>query len=199
MSNASSNPVIDSSPEATDQVVSFDSEELILVDANDQEVGFASKGDCHDTDGILHRAFSVFVFNSDGKLLLQQRSETKRLWPLYWANTCCSHPRRGETMGEATQRRMQQELGFSCDVEFLYKFQYHAKFENLGSEHELCWVYTGISDPVVKPNSLEVASSRWVSVAEIESELRDTPEHFTPWFKLEWAQLKKRYPLVRDA
>lgn len=199
MNNVSSKPLNESQPQTTDRVVSFDSEELILVDADDNEVGFASKGHCHDAEGVLHRAFSVFVFNTRGELLLQQRSDTKRLWPLYWANTCCSHPRRGETMDEATQRRMEQELGFSCDVEFLYKFEYHAMFKELGSEHELCWVYAGVSDPEVKPNRLEVAATRWVSVAAIEQELDSDPEHFTPWFKLEWAQLKKRYPLVRDA
>ncbi len=199
MTNASSKPVPVETPQAIDRVVSYDSEELILVDSDDQEIGYASKGSCHDAEGILHRAFSVFVFNSKGELLLQQRSGTKRLWPLYWANTCCSHPRRGETMGEATQRRMEQELGFSCDVEFLYKFQYHATFKDLGSEHELCWVYTGVADPVVKPNRQEVVNSRWVSVADTEKELVESPKHFTPWFKLEWAQLRERSALVRDA
>ena len=199
LTNASSNPGNAHFPQATDRVVSSDAEDLILVDAEDIEVGFATKGHCHDADGILHRAFSVFVFNSNGEVLLQQRSASKRLWPLYWANTCCSHPRRGESMDVATQRRMEQELGFKCDVEFLYKFEYHATFEDLGSEHELCWVYTGICNPVVTPNQQEVAATRWVSVAEIECELRDTPEHFTPWFKLEWAQLRGRFPLVRDA
>ena len=199
MTDASSTPAITDMPDITDRVVSSDSEELILVDDHDREIGFATKGHCHDAEGVLHRAFSVFVFNSRGEVLLQQRSATKRLWPLYWANTCCSHPRRGETMEVATQRRMEQEVGFSCDVEFLYKFEYHATFDNLGSEHELCWVYAGVCDPVVRPNRQEVAASRWVTVAQIERELRDTPEHFTPWFKLEWAQLRECYPLVRDA
>ncbi len=182
-----------------DRVVSSDAEELILVDADDNEIGFAPKGHCHDADGILHRAFSVFVFNSKGEVLLQQRSATKRLWPLYWANTCCSHPRRGESMDVATRRRMEQELGFECDVTFLYKFEYHAAFEKLGSEHELCWVYTGVCDAEVRPNPQEVSATRWVSVADIERELSTTPEHFTPWFKLEWAQLRERFALVRDA
>lgn len=186
-------------PNGTDEVVSSDSEELILVDDQDNEIGYATKGHCHDDDGILHRAFSVFVFNSSGELLLQQRSATKRLWPLYWANTCCSHPRRGEDMTVATRRRMEQELGFRCDVEFLYKFEYHATYEELGSEHELCWVYAGVCDPVVRPNQQEVAATRWVAAADIDRELRETPERFTPWFKLEWAQLRKQYPLVRDA
>lgn len=199
MTNASSNRGNARVPNATDRVVSSDAEELILVDGQDLEIGFATKGLCHDADGILHRAFSVFVFNSNGEVLLQQRSATKRLWPLYWANTCCSHPRRGESMDVATQRRMEQELGFTCDVKFLYKFEYHATYEDLGSEHELCWVYTGVCDPVIRPNQQEVAATRWVSVAEIERELRDTPERFTPWFKLEWTHLRQRFPLVRDA
>ena len=106
------------------RVVSFDSERLILVDAADREIGHASKADAHVGKGILHRAFSLFVFNSAGELLLQQRAPGKPLWPGYWANSCCSHPRGGEDMETATQRRLSEELGFTCPLEFVFKFQY---------------------------------------------------------------------------
>ena len=108
--------------------VSSDAEQLILVDSDDRVLGHDSKAACHDGAGVLHRAFSLFVFNGAGDLLLQQRSVGKRLWPGYWANSCCSHPRRGESMEQATQRRLQQELGMACDLRYLFKFEYHAHF-----------------------------------------------------------------------
>lgn len=177
---------------APDAVVSFESEQLILVDDSDNEIGFDSKGRCHDGDGILHRAFSVFVFNSEGALLMQQRSASKRLWPLYWSNTCCSHPRRGESMELATGRRLMQELGFKCDLEFLYKFQYQATFENLGAENELCSVYIGRSDATVVPNIHEVADCRWLAPEQVDQQLLESPDRFTPWFKMEWAAIRDK-------
>ena len=126
--------------------VSPESELLILVDAHDQETGSLGKVECHDGDGILHRAFSVFLFNDRGELLLQQRSADKRLWPMFWTNTCCSHPRQGESMQMATERRLQQELNTASTLEFIYKFEYQARFGDLGSENELCSVYLGRLD-----------------------------------------------------
>ena len=142
--------------------VSFDSELLILVDENDNEIGNKSKAECHDGQGILHRAFSLFIFNAEGKLLLQQRSADKRLWPKYWSNSCCSHPRQGESMDEAIQRRLHQELGMTSTLKFLYKFQYQAPFGDLGSEHELCWVYIGYSEDKVRANENEIAAWRFI-------------------------------------
>src|SRR5690625_7361293 len=124
-------------------MVSSESEELILVDENDRIVGTMSKADCHDGDGVLHRAFSVFLFDADGRLLIQQRVAEKRLWPLYWANSCCSHPRAGEETAEAVPRRLDEELGVSADVEYDYKYQYRARIGPQGSENELCWVFIG--------------------------------------------------------
>ena len=100
------------------EVVSSEREELILVDDQDREIGFQSKADCHDRDGLLHRAFSLFVFNREGEVLLQRRAANKRLWPLYWSNSCCSHPRRGEEMEEAVHRRLYQELRIRSELEF---------------------------------------------------------------------------------
>ena len=176
--------------QATYEIVSSDRELLILVDEDDHELGSLAKGTCHDGDGVLHRAFSLFVFNPRGELLLQQRSSDKRLWPSYWSNSCCSHPRAGESMDEATHRRLRQELGLGSTLRYLYKFQYHARFGDEGSERELCWVYAGVSTDEVRPNLSEVAQWRWVTPAALDHELATRPDAFTPWFKLEWPRVR---------
>ena len=121
-------------------IVSFDDEPLILVDADDAVVGHADKARCHDGAGLLHRAFSVFLFDAHGALLTQQRSANKRLWPGYWSNSCCSHPRRGESLEQAALRRTAEELGLQVTLQRVYKFTYQAGFGSLGCEHEMCTV-----------------------------------------------------------
>jgi len=171
------------------QIVSSEAEELILVDENDVETGFSSKADCHDGVGRLHRAFSIFLFNDGGELLLQQRSEQKRLWPGYWSNTCCSHPRKGESMAIATQRRLYDELHIEASLQFIYKFAYQAEFGEAGSENELCHVYLGKVNYDVTPNEHEIDSIRYLSAKALLEELESQPENFTPWFKMEWLAL----------
>ena len=179
--------------EQTHEAVSSEAEELILVDADDRILGYDTKGACHDGRGVLHRAFSLFVFNMDGELLLQQRSQDKRLWPGYWANSCCSHPRRGERMEVAIQRRLQQEMGMTCALQYLFKFEYHAEYQGLGSEHELCSVYIGHTAASVRPNRREVADWRFVSPSELDAEMVAHPERLTPWLKLEWERLRRDF------
>lgn len=175
----------------TMQAVSSESEKLIAVDSNDRELGFISKGAAHDGEGTLHRAFSIFLFNDKGEVLLQQRSSEKRLWPLFWSNTCCSHPRAGEDMDTATVRRLEQELGMQSDLTYLFKFEYQAKFGPQGSEHELCSVYVGraIDEPEFHP--MEIAAIKWVAPDVITRELEADTEgkQYTPWFKMEWKRL----------
>ena len=178
---------------AREEIVSNASEQLILVDDHDREIGYKGKADCHTGKGVLHRAFSIFVFNRDNELLLQQRSPSKMLWPGYWSNTCCSHPRRGEAMADAVTRRLKQELGFACPLEYLYKFKYQAQFGAVGAEHELCSVYFGRYDGPVDPTITEIAAWRFVGVEELERELQTAPETFTPWFKMEWVHIKANY------
>ncbi len=175
------------------EVVSFDNEELILVDDQDHEIGYLDKARAHEGEAVLHRAFSLFVFNSRGELLLQKRAEGKRLWPGFWSNSCCSHPRRGETMAIATQRRLRQELGIETGLEYIYKFQYQAQFDPSGAERELCWVFLGQSDQAPRINALEIADWRYVAVADLEREMDQRPEDFTPWFKLEWQRLNGEF------
>ncbi len=178
----------------TENSVSPESELLILVDTDDQETGTLSKVECHDGDGILHRAFSVFLFNDQGELLLQQRSADKRLWPMYWTNTCCSHPRQGESMEVATERRLQQELNTASTLEFIYKFEYQARFGKLGSENELCWVHLGRIEREATANDAEVAALRFVSADKLRVEIDAEPECLTPWFKMEWRRLNEEFP-----
>ncbi|NNC76374.1 MAG: isopentenyl-diphosphate Delta-isomerase [Woeseiaceae bacterium] len=172
------------------RVVSSESEELILVDDNDREGGYLSKAACHDGDGILHRAFSVFLFDPKGRLLLQQRAHNKRLWPGFWSNTCCSHPRRGESLEIATERRLTEELNVVATMEYVYQFMYQAQYLDLGSERELCHVYVGRIASPVAPNHHEIAEIRYASVAEIDADLERYAERFTPWFRMEWQALK---------
>jgi isopentenyl-diphosphate delta-isomerase len=178
---------------ARDEVVSSDREELILVDDHDREIGAQAKGVCHSGRGILHRAFSIFVFNGDNELLLQKRSGGKLLWPNYWSNTCCSHPRRGESMDEAVERRLRQELGFTCPLEFLYKFKYQAQYGTVGAEHEYCWVYYGKYVGPIDVNASEIADWRYIGVDDLERELAQAPETFTPWFKMEWVHIRANH------
>lgn len=176
-------------------VVSFDSDELILVDRDDNVVGYRSKKHCHDGEGLLHRAFSIFLFNTRGELLLQQRSPAKRLWPNTWSNSCCSHPRRGEGMLKAAHRRLHEELSISADLRFLYKFRYHARYNDLGSENELCSVFVGeINGADIFPNKNEILAWRYVVPDQLDREIQKSPDSFTPWMKLEWEQVKKMLP-----
>jgi isopentenyl-diphosphate Delta-isomerase len=164
-------------------------ERLILVDAADREVGHLGKAQCHAGVGILHRAFSLLIFNGEGELLLQQRAPSKRLWPLYWSNSCCSHPRHTENMETAIYRRLREELGLNCPLRFLFKFEYRAQFDPAGAEHELCSVYIGRSDGDLQINRDEIFDWRWISPPALEAEMAG-PEagKFTPWFRVEWAR-----------
>ena len=175
------------------RIVSSESEELILVDRDDNEIGYAPKGAAHDGDGVLHRAFSLFLFNQAGELLLQQRATGKRLWPGFWSNSCCSHPRRGETLAVATQRRLRDELNFETELEHVYRFCYQASFGELGSENELCHVFLGRTDIAMRPNDSEIECVRFVSAELLDRELGESPERFTPWFRQEWQELKSKY------
>ena len=176
-------------------VVSSDQEALILADEEDREIGSQSKLACHEGDGVLHRAFSVFLFTKDGEVLLQRRSPAKRLWPGFWSNACCSHPRMGEVMSEAVQRRMHQELGVAAQVQCVYKFIYQASFSDVGSEHELCSVWVGDVDMAsLQPNTNEISEVRLLSAAELTYVLAAKPDEFTPWLRMEWTRLTQEFP-----
>lgn len=167
-----------------------DSDALILVDEADCRLGSLSKALCHEGRGVLHRAFSLLIFNDRGELLLQQRSPSKRLWPLYWSNSCCSHPRLSESMDVATRRRLYEELGIRCDLRFLFKFEYHAQFDATGAEHELCSVFIGRSSYSLRINRDEIFDWRWIGLDVLQAEMsRADRSKYTPWFMLEWERI----------
>lgn len=173
--------------------VSFDEESLILVDEQDNIVGYASKLNSHRGSGLLHRAFSIFVFAGPDRVLLHRRSEHKPLWPGFWTNSCCSHPRYGESYAYAARRRLQEELGIVTELTWLYQFQYCASFGDTGSENELCAVLVGDIDEArstVQANRQEVSDWGWYDCSEVETWVQERPGDFTPWFILEWKQLQ---------
>jgi isopentenyl-diphosphate delta-isomerase len=173
--------------------IAADSDSLILVDEADRGVGHLSKVLCHEGSGILHRAFSLLIFNAGGELLIQQRSASKRLWPLYWSNSCCSHPRSAETMESAIHRRLYEELGLRCPLHFLFKFQYQAQFDATGAENELCSVFIGRSTDSVKIDTQEIHAWRWIGPDALQAEMAQGAGNFTPWFELEWTRIWRNY------
>jgi isopentenyl-diphosphate Delta-isomerase len=179
-----------------DDGIMADSDALILVDEADRRLGSLSKEACHEGRGVLHRAFSLLIFNGRGELLVQQRAPSKRLWPLYWSNSCCSHPRSMESMEAATQRRLNEELGIGCTLEFLFKFQYHAQFDETGAEHELCSVFIGRCDGPVEVNREEIHDWRWMPPDVLQRDMSSSVDgrcRYTPWFVLEWTRIWRDY------
>lgn len=174
------------------QPVSFDEERLILVDSHDNIVGYDTKLNAHRGAGTLHRAFSIFLFDGPGRVMLHQRSESKPLWPGFWTNSCCSHPRCGESYQDATARRLREELGISSTLTRLYQFEYHARYNSHGSEHELCSVFAGNlpTGETVSVNDYEIMAWDWFDVAEVDALVAQDPARFTPWFLLEWSRLR---------
>lgn len=175
------------------RIVSFDNEPLILVDENDNEIGYESKDKCHQGNGILHRAFSIFLFNDKNELLFQKRSDDKLLWGGYWSNTVCSHPRKGETMEIATQRRLMDEMGVEAELQYLFKFQYQAKFKSIGSENELCHVFIGKHNGPYHPNPNEIKDLMFIHFDKIEEEIKRNGKFYTPWFKIEYQRMLEEY------
>ena len=174
-------------------IISDQDELLILVDREDNELGYASKTECHLGNGLLHRAFSVFIFNSSGQVLLQQRSEQKDLWNLYWSNSCCSHPRQGEQIESAANRRIVEELSINCELHYLYKFYYQESFGKKGSEHEPCSVFVGLFDGEVSININEIADWQFIDPKALSRSIDQNPEKYTPWLQSEWLELTKNY------
>ena len=158
-------------------------EQVILVDEQDNQIGLMPKMEAHEK-AVLHRAFSVFTFNDKGELLLQQRAADKYHSPLLWTNTCCSHQRNGETSLDAGKRRLQEEMGFTCELEEVFWFVYKAPFDNGLTEHELDHVMIGSynENPII--NKEEVEAYKWMTLEDVKSEMEQQPEIYTEWFKI---------------
>lgn len=166
-------------------------EHVILVDAFDQPTGTIEKMEAH-RQALLHRAFSVFIFNSRGEMLLQQRAPEKYHSAGLWTNACCSHPRPGEDTREAAGRRLREELGFTTELQKLFEFTYRTAYDNGLTEFEFDHVFVGTYDRDIHPDRSEVSDYRYRSLPEIEQELLTAPETFTSWFRLAFPMLKEK-------
>jgi|YelNatPaOPRAMG01_1025707.scaffolds.fasta_scaffold12729_2 isopentenyl-diphosphate delta-isomerase len=159
------------------------SEDVIIVDENDNEVGVKEKMEAHK-EGRLHRAFSIFIFNSKGELLIQKRSRSKYHSGGLWSNTCCSHPKPGESIGDAAHRRLREEMGFDCDLKEVFHFIYRANLNNELTEYELDHVFIGRYDGEVNPNPSEVEDWKWVNINDLKKDMEQNPNKYTVWFKI---------------
>lgn len=155
----------------------------MIVNTDGQTIGTMDKMAAHRS-GTMHRAFSVFIFNSKGQLLLQQRAWDKYHSGGLWTNTCCSHPRLGEFSQDAAHRRLQEEMGIDCELTGLFRFSYRHEFENGLIENEYDHVFLGITDDLPLPNSVEVAGFRYMDTDLLLLELTERPDEFTAWFKI---------------
>ena len=173
-------------------------EYVILVDENDRQTGTCEKLEAHQR-GLMHRAFSIFLFNKNGDFLLQQRANEKYHTPGLWSNTCCSHPRPDEEMEEALERKLFQEMGIHSLVEKVFDFAYRADFENGLVENEVDHVYFGEYNDSPNPNPSEIQSWKYSSFEEIKEEIAKHEASFTPWFKLVFERVNEHYKKMMAA
>lgn len=167
---------------------------ILLVDEEDRELGYEEKLKVHEK-ALLHRAFSIFIFNSKEEMLLQKREKGKYHSPGLWTNSCCSHQRKGETLEDAIHRRLQEEMGFDTELKERFTFIYRAEFDNTLTEYELDHVFTGVYEGSIKPNPSEVEDYRWISLEKLKKELKEQPETYTYWFK---ASIDKLFDLYNN-
>ena len=166
-------------------------EKVVLVNPQDEVLGQMEKMQAHE-NGLLHRAFSVFLFNEKGEMLLQKRAEEKYHSPNQWTNACCSHPRLNESYLVAAKRRIKEELGIDCELTEKFDFIYKADVGEGLWEHELDYVFTGNFDGEFDLNPDEVSEIRYVSIADLQQEIAKNPDKFTEWFKIIWAEYRNQ-------
>lgn len=167
-------------------------EKVILVDKNDKEFGSMEKQEAH-VKGLLHRAFSVFIFNDKNELLLQRRAVKKYHSGGLWTNTCCSHPRQNETTLDAAKRRLVEEMGMRCDLKKQFDFIYKAKLDNNLYEHEFDHVFFGFSTDPPQINTKEVEEYTYKTLEDIGDEIKTNPEKYTEWFKICFKEVIKSH------
>ncbi len=158
-------------------------EKVILVNENDEQIGLMPKMEAHEK-ALLHRAFSVFIYNDQNQLMLQQRAQSKYHSPGLWTNTCCSHQREGESNIEAGKRRLQEEMGFSTDLQDTVSFIYKAPFDNGLTEHEFDHILVGKYNGEPELNSDEAAAYKWLTLEEVRTDMQVNPHIYTAWFKI---------------
>ncbi|MGE4513432.1 MAG: isopentenyl-diphosphate Delta-isomerase [Chryseobacterium sp.] len=165
---------------------------VVLVNPEDEVLGLMEKQQAH-VNGLLHRAFSVFLFNSKGEMLLQKRASGKYHSPLKWTNAVCSHPRIGETYLEGAKRRLKEELGIETDLSEKFSFIYKADVGNSLWEHELDYVFTGTFEEEFHLNKDEVEEVRYITIEDLDREMSENPENFTEWFKIILEEYKHHF------
>ena len=165
-------------------------QEVILVNEKDEQIGLMEKMAAHQK-GLLHRAFSVFIFDKQGRMLLQQRASGKYHGALLWTNACCSHPWPGEDVEKAAVRRLKEEMGFTTPLQEIFSFIYHAEVENQLVEHEYDHVFAGEYEGAVDPHSMEVASYKFETIESIRQALSSHPSTFTTWFRIAFPSVEK--------
>jgi len=158
-------------------------EYVILVDENDNPIGKEEKVKCHLPNGKLHRAFTALIFNNEGKLLLTKRSEGKMLWPNDWDGTVASHPRESETYASSAERRIPEEIGISCKMNYVNKFEYHVPYKDVGSENEICGTLIGTIDSFDESSMIkdEISEIKWINPDELKNELEHNRDVYCPW------------------
>ena len=167
-------------------------ENVVLVDEQDQVLGTMEKMEAHEK-GLLHRAFSVFVFNDRNELMLQRRALGKYHSGGLWTNTCCSHPRLDETYENAAHRRLLEEMGFDCELEAAFQFIYKAELDRGLTEHELDQVFFGQTNVIPFVNPIEVHEYKYISLEELDKEMIEKPDLYTEWFKIIYQKVKGRW------
>lgn len=170
----------------------MEKELVILVNEKDEQIGLMEKMEAHEK-AVLHRAFSVFIFNSRGEMLLQQRALQKYHSPGLWTNTCCSHPRDGETLEQATRRRLEEEMGMQCELTKAFDFIYKSDVGQGLTEHELDHVFLGETDQEPKINPDEVAFWKYMALDEVRADMKNNPKNYTVWFRIAFKELEDFY------
>jgi len=166
-------------------------EQVVLVDELDNELGTMEKIEAHEK-ALLHRAFSIFIFNDAGQMMLQRRALSKYHSPGLWTNTCCSHPRPGENLKDASRRRIVEEMGFACEMQEVFSFIYKAAFDHGLTEHELDHVFMGLhtDDPNINPE--EVEDWKWIDVDDLLADIKKNPDNYTVWFKIALKEMEDK-------
>jgi len=168
-------------------------EKLVLVNEKDEVVGLEEKVKCHLNKGILHRAFTILLFNSKGEVLIQKRSKSKMLWPLYWEASCSSHPRENETYKKSGERRLKEELRVDTILKVADKFTYHSFYKDVGAEHEICATLVGKHDHEIDFNADEIADIKWIKIDELKKELNKNSKEYAPWLGIALERLQRLY------
>lgn len=165
---------------------------VVLVDANDNDIGTMEKMEAHEK-AVLHRAFSIFLFNTKGEMLIHQRAFSKYHTPGLWTNACCSHPRMGETLQQATSRRLREEMGMEAEIHKIFHFLYKADVGQGLIEHEVDHVFVGTTDVLPNINREEVETYAYINLDELRTDIKLHPEKYTAWFKIAFDRVEEYY------